>query len=43
MSILLVKLNGSNVAFQSDIKQNDTIGLLVDFDMCYSCDWQNEI
>ena len=30
-------------AFQSDIKQNDTIVLQVDFAMSYFCGWQNEI
>ncbi|GBM13664.1 hypothetical protein AVEN_148187-1 [Araneus ventricosus] len=30
-------------AFQSDIKQSDTIVLQVDFAMSYSCEWQNEI
>lgn len=31
------------VAFQSDIKESDTIVLQVDFAMNYSCEWQNEI
>ena len=29
--------------FQFDIKQNDTIVLQVDFDMSYSCKWENEM